>query len=348
MFVAGRKPRFSKDRRPKRAPLPTKQRQDPDTAEELPSNGRQADGQNRAFFRLVAIQRLARRLLVAWTMAVSPVSALTTTPTLAIPAERSALSVQFQKDLRRAALAPTAVPAHRTQLTAAEARKSLQEAWTERFGQPPPEETLAILTAQWSHETGEGKSMYNFNFAGIKGVGPSGLHVTQRTREGYGESEHIIRDSFRAYESAKEGALDYLSLLDRKYPGALESARAGDVKGFVSELHAGGYFTGDKRVYERSVSRHATRLLESGPLPLESSGTLEPGLISTPEPGYRVAQTNPHPRELSSPSAQGSDAARAPEHATAYPVDEFQLQSFTDQLALAALRIASATDPARG
>jgi len=285
-------------------------------------------------------------------MAVSPVSALTTSPVPTLPAERAVANAQFQKDLRRASDAPTAVPARRTQLSTSEARQSLQEAWTERFGQPPPEETLAILTAQWSHETGEGKSMYNFNFAGIKGVGPSGLHVTQRTREGYGETEHVIRDSFRAYESAKEGALDYLSLLDRKYPGALESARGGDVKGFVSELHAGGYFTGDKRVYERSVSRNASRFLEAGAPALEAT---EAPRLALETPPSIESQWGPahaaHTRSL--PQVQGpvaglNSAPLASERSASFSVDEFQLQSFTDQLALAALRIASATNPAKG
>jgi hypothetical protein len=286
--------------------------------------------------------RLARRLLVGCTMAVFPVSALTTGTTPTVSAPRENASAQFQSELRRAAESPTAVPARRTQLSPAEAQDAIQQAWTERFGEAPRPETLAILTAQWSHETAEGKAMYNFNFAGIKGVGPSGLHVTQRTREGYGNDERVIRDSFRAYGSAKEGALDYLSLLDRKYGGALDSARSGDVTGFVSGLHEGGYFTGDKRVYERSVSRHANRILVDGPSALRTGA--DP--IERLEPELHAARQSP--ASTTPTSSAGAPGAESSERTASFPLDELQLQSFTDQLALAALRIASATDPRRG
>lgn len=153
------------------------------------------------------------------------------------------------------------VKAVRTQLEPGEAKNALSGAWKRVFGEEPSAETSAILTAQWAHETARGNSMYNFNFGGIKGQGPSGFSVLQRTKEGHGATEREIRDRFRAYGSAEEGAVDYVQLLNRRYPQALEAARAGDSEGFVRALKARGYFTGDESAYVRSVNSLSREML---------------------------------------------------------------------------------------
>jgi hypothetical protein len=257
--------------------------------------------------------------------------------------EVAAPSPGFQAELARAHAAPVSVPAQRTELTAAEASATLSQAWTDRFGEAPSPRTLAILTAQWSHETGEGRSMFNYNFAGIKGVGPSGLHVVQRTREGFGAQETVIRDSFRAYESALEGASDYLSLLDRKYPGALAAAKEGDVHDFVGELHDGGYFTGDSRAYARNVARRAETLTSV------SEGTFEPlrELPRLGRPAPRAEAEDVLARSAAPSRADGTPHVVAAPSRSAAPPNSLHLETFTDHLALAALRIAQATDPTR-
>ena len=70
---------------------------------------------------------------------------------------------------------PALVPPVRTRLDGTQAADALRSAWTNVTGQAPSEKTVAILTAQWAHETGNGASMYNYNFGGIKGMGPSGF-----------------------------------------------------------------------------------------------------------------------------------------------------------------------------
>jgi hypothetical protein len=154
----------------------------------------------------------------------------------------------------QAAAAPALVPPVRTRLDGLQAAEALKTAWTNVTGDPPSPKTLSILTAQWAHETGNGASMFNYNFGGIKGMGPSGLSVSQRTREGFGPSEHTISDRFRAYRTADEGATDYVKLLTQRFPEAALSAQSGDAAGFVSGLKQRGYFTGDAAVYTRSVA----------------------------------------------------------------------------------------------
>ncbi len=151
----------------------------------------------------------------------------------------------------------------RTRLTLPQATACLGTAWYRVFGEQAPPQAIALLAGQWAHETGNGASMYNYNFGGIKGVGPSGLSVSQRTKEGWGENERSIVDRFRAYGSAEEGAEDYVRLLAKRYGGAIEAARQGDADEFVHQLKARGYFTGNEQVYAVSVRRLANQALDS-------------------------------------------------------------------------------------
>ncbi len=187
---------------------------------------------------------------------------------LGLPADApppTARPAGFGAELDRALGGRTGVvQATRTPLTGEEARAALGRAWSARLGAPPSEKTLALLVAQWAHETGRGASMYNYNFGGIKGTGPSGLSVVQRTREGSGSEERVINDRFRAYRSADEGAADFIGLLAKRYSAALEGARNGDPGEFVRGLRDKRYFTGDAGAYTRSISRLSEAALGSG------------------------------------------------------------------------------------
>lgn len=180
----------------------------------------------------------------------------------------------FSRALNRANQA-TEVATRRTPISGTQAASALRTAWTKLHGEPPSEPTLAILVAQWAHETGSGQSMYNYNFGGIKGTGPSGLTTNCRTREGFGENERTIRDNFRAYRTAEEGAEDYLRLLERRFGPALQQARQGNPEQFVGALKRGGYFTGSEAAYTKSVASltHSIRTNGFGavgsPAPLE-------------------------------------------------------------------------------
>jgi hypothetical protein len=158
------------------------------------------------------------------------------------------------------------------------------------------ESAQAILTAQWAHETGHGASMYNFNFGGIKGVGPSGLTVTQRTREGYGAHERRISDQFRAYSSPEEGAKDYVQLLLTRYSKAVAAAERGDAAGFVQGLKDKGYFTGDPTAYRNSIVAIAQQVADVPGTLLETGATgLEPSPAEALAVDTRVSRTAPRP-----------------------------------------------------
>lgn len=114
---------------------------------------------------------------------------------------------------------------------------------------------MDVLAAQVFHETGLGASMHNNNFGGIKGVSPEGMTARAKTREILRGEEVVIRDAFRAYSTPTEGAKDYLSFLERRFPEATRAAHRGDAAGFVKSLKDGRYFTADVGEYTAAVQQ---------------------------------------------------------------------------------------------
>jgi flagellar protein FlgJ len=189
-------------------------------------------------------------------------------PSAASAAQREQFSQALSRVQRptqaTGAAAPTLVRATRTPLSGEQAASALRGAWTELRGEPPREETLSILVGQWAHETGRGASMLNYNFGGLKGTGPSGASAAYTTREGWGEGATRGVARFRAYGSAEEGARDYVSLLVRRYPDAVNAAEQGDAPGFVRALKARGYFTDNEAAYSKSVQSLAALASRAG------------------------------------------------------------------------------------
>lgn len=168
------------------------------------------------------------------------------------PIERAAKVVAPPK-----AGAPTApkhaVALQKTPAQVSELRAALDRAHRKMFGSAASPQALDVLTAQVSLETGSGTSMYNYNFGGIKGAGPTGKTAVARTKEVLGGKTVEIRDGFRAYDSIDDGAADYLGLLRDRFAPALDAARRGDVDGFAAKLKRGGYYTASEEDYARAL-----------------------------------------------------------------------------------------------
>lgn len=180
---------------------------------------------------------------------------------LSQPRDPVAAEQTAQRTTAANAKAPVFVMPVKTELTTEQASSLLSDAYRRVTGEAPSPECAALLTAQWSHETGRGASMYNYNFGGIKGASAEGHSVLCKTKEGWGANEVRIKDGFRAYQTGEAGALDYVSLLQRRYPEALEAAQRGDSSGMVRALKQGGYFTGNEVAYTNSVARIAGEIL---------------------------------------------------------------------------------------
>ncbi len=150
----------------------------------------------------------------------------------------------------------------RTPMSGEEAERSIRSAWKEVTGAEPSRETVAVLWAQWAHETARGTRMFGFNFAGLKGTGPTGMSLRLRTVEGHDETARAVREVFRAYPDAAQGARDWLELLNHRYPDAVKAAERGDAAGFVRGLRARNYFTGSEQVYRRAIEGLAREAIE--------------------------------------------------------------------------------------
>lgn len=153
----------------------------------------------------------------------------------------------------------------RTPAKPAELRRALGAAYAELHGKPASPKLLDVLTAQACTETARGTHMFNNNFGGIKGQSPEGMTARCKTREIFDGREVTITDGFRAYSTQKNGAKDYIALLERRFPRALEKAEGGDVDGFVRELKAGNYFTADPTAYASAVRSHLAMGLKESP-----------------------------------------------------------------------------------
>jgi hypothetical protein len=164
------------------------------------------------------------------------------------------------------------VQPERTPISGSRAARELTRAWKDAMRRAPSADVVLILTAHWAHETHGGRSMFNYNFGGIKGHSPVGMSCIREAHEGSGYHVRALKDRFRAYPNAKEGAQDYLSLLIRKYPQAIEAAERGDVTDFVSALKRGGYFTGSEADYSRDLSQLAVIAFEQGSDALAKTG----------------------------------------------------------------------------
>lgn len=145
------------------------------------------------------------------------------------------------------------VPLTRTVTSREEIRAALGRSFEAVMGEVPTPAALDLLSAQASLETGRGRSMYNFNFGGIKGTSPGGLTTVARTHEWEGGTRYETHAHFRAYGSIDEGAQDFLSLLHRRYPDAVEAASRGEVDGYAHALKQHGYFTGPEDRYANDL-----------------------------------------------------------------------------------------------
>ncbi len=163
--------------------------------------------------------------------------------------ERSAAERPRPDSMRETASASRIVAPKKTPLAPSDIRDALQAAHRSLKGAPIEPKLLDVLTAQVCTENASGAAMHNNNFGGIKGTSPEGFTAKLKTREVLDGKTVEIRDGFRAYSTPLEGAKDYIQLLERRFPRALEAAKTGDVGEYAARLKAGHYFTADAGEY---------------------------------------------------------------------------------------------------
>ena len=164
----------------------------------------------------------------------------------------------------------------RTTWTRPEAARAIAVGYLAIRGRLPSVATLALLCAQWAGETGWGRSCHCHNPGNAKAVLATWrgdytafgcwellhgkkvwLHPSP-SREWPGRARHMASHPtsvesdaaclWRAFDSAEEGATDWLALLASRAHW-LTAAETGDVATFARALKAGGYYTATETSY---------------------------------------------------------------------------------------------------
>jgi flagellum-specific peptidoglycan hydrolase FlgJ len=155
-------------------------------------------------------------------------------------------------------------------------------AWQLLTGQVPDRKIIHILHAQSALETGHWRSIMNYNLGGAKKHGDCDwtfFTTTERFRDAVaqkyvasskpgevtvlkqGDGWTTLRFSgkqqmncFASWDDLDSAAKDHLALLFRRFPKAVERAKAGDAVGYVRELKKAGYFTASEDEYAKTVN----------------------------------------------------------------------------------------------
>lgn len=131
---------------------------------------------------------------------------------------------------------------------------ALVNAWRKLLGSTPSRESILVLLAQSSHETGRWKSCHTWNLGNAKSKAGDGRDYTEFTAWELVNGEKVSSVMrFRAFRSLAEGVVDYLGILRGRFASAWPAIEAGDPRAFVHALKTRGYFTDDEAVYAKSV-----------------------------------------------------------------------------------------------
>lgn len=148
----------------------------------------------------------------------------------------------------------------RTALSVQEGRDALARGFERVTGRAPTETELRMLVSQWALETANGHAVYNYNFGNVttkKSGGP--YYIIPGITEYVGPGgEGVKKDMvFRAYESADDGAYDYVRRLALDWPKAFALLGSGDTAAYGEALKHGVhgvYYTASLEKYQAGLA----------------------------------------------------------------------------------------------
>jgi hypothetical protein len=180
---------------------------------------------------------------------------------------------------------PQELIAQKTQVSVEDVFYNLAYAWVQLFNEQPTKESLLVLLAQSSLETGRYKSIYNLgNVKSIKNDGYDFTYykcnevltistakrlIANQEKDGgkvsvvkYNDDQLTCTVSFepkhpvccfKAFTSLEDGARFYLGFLYKKYNKAWKSVLLGNPDLFCRILKVLKYYTADEGQYTKSV-----------------------------------------------------------------------------------------------
>lgn len=155
-----------------------------------------------------------------------------------------------------------------TPLSPSAAAAALSAAYQQLTGSAPSQPVLGLVIAQSALETDGWQKIHNFNFGNQKAGADYPAIVQFRCSEIVDGVEKFFDPpdptcNFRAYQSASEGALDYLRVLHSR-PHWWQGLQTGDPSSFVDALAtAPKYFTASPALYKSAL---LMRLQQFAPL----------------------------------------------------------------------------------
>lgn len=145
---------------------------------------------------------------------------------------------------------------------------AVSDGYNEVMGARPMATCHAVLCAQVSLETGNGRKMHRFNPGNRKVRDGDEYYTMFACNEVIGGKVQWFspphpQTHFAAFLTPAAGVADYLKLLSctDRYRAAWSRAYVGDARGFVEALGRAGYFTADPNVYARGIVAIAAKLL---------------------------------------------------------------------------------------
>jgi hypothetical protein len=157
------------------------------------------------------------------------------------------------------ALGGTRLPDKLTPLTADEAAAALATAYQRVTGKVADQRVLGLLIGQTALETGNWKSLHNFNFGNAKATASDPYYAGFRCWEVVdGEKVWYEADhpacQFAAHLTAADGAEHYVRILQRR-PHWWAGLESRTVPGFVAGLTTRpAYFTADAGAYAKTLN----------------------------------------------------------------------------------------------
>lgn len=152
----------------------------------------------------------------------------------------------------------TELPATRTKLSVTEATKWLAQGYKAVVGKLPSKSILALLVGQWGIETGQGGSMYNYNFGNSMPEPWDKYYQNLHASEVIDGVNTPMVEKFAAYKTPLEGAISHIKVLKSRahWWNGLQS---GNLDKFIDGLKTKPvYFTGNAATYKAGSLKIAT------------------------------------------------------------------------------------------
>lgn len=147
----------------------------------------------------------------------------------------------------------------RTEASELQMAQAIIDAWKELFGTVPSKQQINLILAQNALETGNRKSMWNFNIGNITTSGKSqydfydDLPTKEQIKPGVWKTMNL---KYKSYPNLKEGVKDYLKLLNSKrYGKAWEHIINPDPVAFSKSLKDAGYYTANEAPYTKAITK---------------------------------------------------------------------------------------------